>query len=244
MKNCLPYKQWIFLFPRMFSISAKSFAIAKVAIPAVAVFINITAFAQSNGQDTDEAYIKVITERSAKIVNTLSITDAAKYDAVVKMIASQYAGINTIHNETKKEMDVLKQTSAAGNDTELKKKALEDKKAAALQTLHYTYIKNLESQLNNEQIEKVKDGMTYGVFPNTYKAYLDMIPSLSNEEKEKIYDWLKEARELAMDGESSDAKHAIFGKYKGRINNYLSGRGYDLTKERQGWEQRLKSKGK
>ncbi len=29
------------------------------------------------------------------------------------------------------------------------------------------------------------------------------------------------------------------GKYKGRINNYLSKRGYDLTKEREGWNKRI-----
>jgi hypothetical protein len=31
-----------------------------------------------------------------------------------------------------------------------------------------------------------------------------------------------------MDGGSSEEKHALFGKYKGRINNYLSAQGFDL----------------
>jgi hypothetical protein len=39
---------------------------------------------------------------------------------------------------------------------------------------------------------------------------------------------LLEAREHAMDGGSSEEKHAIFGKYKGRINNFLSAQGIDL----------------
>jgi Spy/CpxP family protein refolding chaperone len=69
-----------------------------------------------------------------------------------------------------------------------------------------------------------------------------MIPALTEEQKKKIYDWLIEARELAMDGESSDKKHAIFGKYKGRINNYLSAAGYDLTKERAEWQKRINAK--
>ena len=46
----------------------------------------------------------------------------------------------------------------------------------------------------------------------------------------QIKTWLVEARELAMDGGSSNEKHAVFGKYKGRINNYLSKAGYDLKK--------------
>ena len=67
-----------------------------------------------------------------------------------------------------------------------------------------------------------------------------MIPSLKTEEKAQIMSWLVEARELAMDAESSDKKHWCFGKYKGRINNYLSAAGYDLKKEREEWQKRIK----
>jgi len=49
---------------------------------------------------------------------------------------------------------------------------------------------------------------------------------------------LLEAREHAMDAESSDKKHAWFGKYKGRINNYLSSEGYDLKKAGEDWTKR------
>lgn len=86
--------------------------------------------------------------------------------------------------------------------------------------------------------------MTYGVFPLTYKAHLEMIPTLKEEEKKYIWDALYEAREKAMDGGTSNEKHAIFGKYKGRINNYLSARGYDLVKEREGWYQRIEAEKK
>jgi hypothetical protein len=69
-----------------------------------------------------------------------------------------------------------------------------------------------------------------------------MIPSLKKEEKDQIMSWLVEAREYAMDAESSDKKHWWFGKYKGRINNYLSAQGYDINAERKEWEQRRNSK--
>jgi hypothetical protein len=86
--------------------------------------------------------------------------------------------------------------------------------------------------------------MTYDVVNVTYKAQCDMIPTLTEEEKAQILAWLKEARELAIDAESSKKKHEMFGKYKGRINNYLSARGYDLTKEREGWYERMKKEEK
>ena len=41
--------------------------------------------------------------------------------------------------------------------------------------------------------------MTYRVLPITWKAYQDMLPNLTAEQKEKMYGWLVEARELAMD---------------------------------------------
>lgn len=85
--------------------------------------------------------------------------------------------------------------------------------------------------------------MTYGVLKVTYDSHLDMIPTLKDEEKAQIMAWLVEARELAMDAENSNKKHAAFGKYKGRINNYLTGRGYDLKKEREAWYERIKARG-
>jgi hypothetical protein len=36
----------------------------------------------------------------------------------------------------------------------------------------------------------------------------------------------------------------VFGKYKGRINNYLVKRGYDLKAEREAWYKRMDAQGK
>ncbi len=68
-----------------------------------------------------------------------------------------------------------------------------------------------------------------------------MIQNLTEVQKKQILVWLTEAREHAMDAESSDKKHAWFGKYKGKINNYLSAAGYDLKKEGVEWEKRRKA---
>ena len=43
--------------------------------------------------------------------------------------------------------------------------------------------------------------------------------------KKKILELLKQAREEAMDGGSAAEKTAIFQRYKGKINNYLSKQG-------------------
>ena len=85
--------------------------------------------------------------------------------------------------------------------------------------------------------------MTYNVLNLTHAAYLDMIPTLAEEEKIQIYAWLQEAREFAIDAENSKKKHETFGKYKGRINNYLSARGYNLTEQREEWGKRVEARG-
>ncbi len=67
---------------------------------------------------------------------------------------------------------------------------------------------------------------------------------LTEEQKKYIYAALVEAREHAMDGGSSKEKHGWFGKYKGRINNYLSKAGYDLNKESTDWHKRVEEREK
>ena len=208
----------------------------------IAFAVTASVMAQQTPADAEAAYIKTITERSAKIVNTLSITDSAKYKEVLGLLVKQYKGINTIHEETKLALAAIKQQSITAQESALQVQKQEEKKTAQLQQLHSAFLAGLQKNLTEGQIEQVKDGMTFGVLKVTYTAYQDMIPTLTHEQKTKIYDWLIEARELAMDGESADKKHAIFGKYKGRINNYLSAAGYDLTKERAEWQKRINAK--
>jgi hypothetical protein len=189
--------------------------------------------------ESEIVYLKVVTDRAAKIVDKLGIDDTAKFARVRTIIALQYRDLNSIHDERNATVSALKNDSTL-TDKEAKIKAAEVDADAKLYHLHCAYIGKLTSELTLEQLEQVKDGMTYGVAPLTYKAQCDMIPTLTDEQKRYVWAALYEAREHAMDAESSEKKHGWFGKYKGRINNYLSAQGYDLKKEREGWSQRIK----
>lgn len=214
-------------------------------IPAILLFIliNVTnTFAQQQSSSERETYVKVITERAGKITAVLGINDAKKAEKVTYMIRDQYSNLNDIYaaRDTKyKEIKVANKDNKILQDTLI---AQENRKVeAALAKLHQKYLNGLATQLNAAQIEKVKDGMTYGVVPLTYRAYQEQLLNLTAEQKKQIYVWLTEARERAMDAESADKKHAWFGKYKGRINNYLSAQGYDLKKEGIEWQKRIKA---
>lgn len=190
----------------------------------------------------DEAYTKVITERSVKIVNTLGINDSVIYNKVVLSLVNQYRGLSVIQDENKTAVSKIKTDTAAGKELMASRlKEQEEKRNTRTLLLHEQFVSGLQALINASQLEQVKDGLTYGVFPKTYTAYLEMIPSLTAEQKLKIFDWLKEARELAMDGENSDKKHAVFGKYKGKINNYLSAQGYNVKKEGEEWAKRIEA---
>ena len=99
---------------------------------------------------------------------------------------------------------------------------------AKIVALHRRFVARLAVELAPDQVGRVKDGLTYGVVPITYAAYRKLLPDLTDEQAREVLANLLEAREYAMDAGSSEEKHAWFGKYKGRINNYLSRAGYDL----------------
>ncbi|MET0463834.1 MAG: DUF3826 domain-containing protein [Chitinophagaceae bacterium] len=197
--------------------------------------------AQPSSASPTAEYQNVIRERVKKIVDVLDITDSKKYNNTLETISSQYFALNDIHEKSKEKVGQIKKDVQADKQAEEIKKE-EEIKSGILKQQHDKFIAQLKKDLNDAQVEKVKNGMTYNVLNVTYTAYQDMIPSLTADQKEKIYAWLLEARELAMDAESSDKKHAVFGKYKGRINNYLSQAGYDMKKEEKAWQARIREK--
>jgi hypothetical protein len=195
-------------------------------------------------QYIDPEYIKVTNDRAAKIVAELKLSDSEKENAVTNIIAQQYRDLSQIQDERDLKIDEVKSGTLSKEKKNKKIDKLKNKADKSIVKLHKSYLKKLGSQLNDEKITAVKDGMTYGVVEITYTGYQDMLPKLTPAQKKYIYDNLVKARELAMDGGTSKEKHAWFGKYKGRINNYLSAQGYDLNKESTDWHKRLEEREK
>lgn len=206
----------------------------------------LLAFGEVSAQQyADPEYIKVTNERAAKIVEKLALGNKEKEAAVTNSIAQQFRDLSKIQDARDAEIKKIKEDTTLAKEKQNasieKLKADADKSIAKL---HQAYLKKLGKQLNQAKITEVKDGMTYGVLPITVDGYNDMLPNLTDAQKKYIYDALVEAREHAMDGGSSKEKHAWFGKYKGRINNYLSSQGYDLNKESTDWHKRLEEREK
>jgi hypothetical protein len=185
-------------------------------------------------QDPDPAFTQVLMNRAQKIVDTLGIEDPVKAQQVQNLIADQYRSLSMLQDTRDTQIKALQ--SQAGDNPDSAKpaiQALKDMAQTLQDQLHIRYLLKLSALLTPAQIDQVKDGMTYGVVQVTYNSYLDMLPQLTEPQKAAIMAYLVEAREIAMDAGSSGEKHQWFGKYKGRINNYLSAQGYDLKEASQ-----------
>jgi len=168
-------------------------------------------------------------QRAEKITASLALNDPAKSSRVQAAIARQYLDLHALHATR----DARIATAKALPDKTAASAAVASAKASIdpeLATLHTAYLERLTADLTPEQVDQVEDGMTYGVLPLTFRVYQQMLPDLTAAQKAQLLAWLTEAREHAMDGSTSDEKHAWFGKYKGKINNYLSAAGYDMKK--------------
>ena len=180
-------------------------------------------------------YEQVIAGRADKILATLDLADAACRDRVREALLDFYRSVSSWHDAHAAERTSLRSSQV---DAAKEKLAALDAELASLRT---GFLDRLAADLSPEHVSAIKDGLTFNVLNVTERAYHDMIPTLTDEQKKQIRDWLVEARDLAISEGSSEAKHAVFGKYKGRINNFLSQQGYDLKQEERGWQDRRKA---
>ncbi|QEL17951.1 DUF3826 domain-containing protein [Limnoglobus roseus] len=171
-------------------------------------------------------YAAVAAKRAAAAMAAAGQLDATKAERVRTAVAAHYTGLNAVHTAR----------DAAAGDPVAREKA-----AAEVKELHAKFKAVLAAELTAVQTEAVMDQMTYNVVPNTLKAYREMLPTLTDAQAVRIRELLVVGREDALVAGASKAKHEKFGVAKGKINNYLSGQGYDLKKAGQEWAERRKA---
>ena len=187
-------------------------------------------------EESEADYTRAIEQRTRDIMAVLNLQDAGKSNRVHDLIIAQYRGLRAWHDTNDGKLKALTR--------ETKDTKEQNQIQTSLRARHTNFISRLSRELAADQVEAVKDKMTYGTVKVTYDAYCQMIPTLTDFERARILDLLKQGREEAMDGGSSQEKAAIFKKYKGKINNYLAAQGHDVEKHRKEWLAREKSKTK
>ena len=203
----------------------KIYIIAMVALLGLSV-ATVLADKKSGGTDTNlppeqvEAnYTKAIEGRTDGVLKALALTDAAAGAKVHDAVIAQYRALKAWHE---------------ANDAQLKAAKGDTNAIAAirvsLKILHDGFLAKLGEVLTPAQVETVKDKLTYGKVQFTFGGYVAQYPALTEAQKQRVLELLKEAREEAMDGGSADEKTAVFQRYKGKINNYLSKQGLHPAK--------------
>lgn len=182
-----------------------------------------------SAKEKERIYNFAIEKRTSDILDVLSLTDPDKIQSVHDTIVTQYHALRDRDDALDKMFKALSKDSP---DVETNRLAI---LRILSRTLHNNFLIKLARYLTPEQIEKVKDKMTYGKVEVTYHAYDEIVPGLTDSDKAKIMELLKDAREEAIDGGSADEKSAIFQVYKDRINAYLDAHGHDVAQAYRDW---------
>ena len=76
---------------------------------------SLVAQGTSTTTEQEAAYTRTITTRAEKIVATLAISDSAKSNQVVKIIAAQYRNLNNIHTARDEQVQAIKKAGGESN---------------------------------------------------------------------------------------------------------------------------------
>jgi len=143
-----------------------------------------------------------LVKRVAALVDSLELKDPAKQERLRAVLAANLRAVRDAHN--------------AGLQLDA--------------AVHKNLIAGLQADLTPGLVESVKDKLTAGKLPITFKVYHEILPNLTPEDDRQILDRLKQAREECLDVKNADEMAPIFKKYKTEIEHYLNGRGYDWNK--------------
>lgn len=178
--------------------------------------------------EMEATYTAAIESRTTDILKPLALKDAAKSNEVHDLIISHYRVMRA--------RDELIDAKLEAEGKALSYANRQDDLQAESKPLHEYFFARLAKLLSPDQVEQVKDKMTYNKVKVTYDAYNQIIPGLTDTDKAKILGLLKAARERAVDGGSAFEKSYIFQQYKDQINDYLNAHGHDVAKAYKDWE--------
>lgn len=178
-------------------------------------------------QEFPDEYIQVTHDRAYNFVKEMELSDA-KTERVTEIVAQQYRDLSAIQDTRDSQIELIESEFEDQDTIEQLSREVRIKADMREDVLHRQFIAKLTAEITPEQVNQIKDGMTYNVMPITYNRYMELLPELTEQQQTTIRAFLIEAREHAIDAGSSEQRHHIFNQYKGKINNYVSAEGYNL----------------
>lgn len=183
--------------------------------------------AQTDSSKTASALAKSneeVDRKAAAWSSGLKLTDSAKENRVAKAIAFHLKAIRDWHNSHPFTTVPAGINPATGNKlSDLDRQVIANSAMPA--SYHKDLMDVLKSELTPEQVEYILDQYTIGKVAFTLRGYKAIVPDLTDEEEAKITEFLKQAREQAIDYKNINQISAIFEIYKTKSEQYLNGNG-------------------
>ena len=172
-------------------------------------------------------------KHTREVMDALKLDDAAKAAKVHDILVAQFAAWKAWH--TKNDAQLKDLWAEYGKARSTKNQTNIDNAMATIDAVYATqkpqhaeFMAKLAMVLTPAQIETVEDTLTIDKVRITLKAYGEIFPGLTDEQKAFILKKLKAAREEAIDAGAMTEKSAFFKKYKDQIEAYLTAQGYDV----------------
>ena len=194
----------------------------------IALFLVLPVFSLAQTADTKtESIAKSDAESAQKAAEWsagLKLTDTAKERRVATAITIHLKAIRDWNNDHPFTTVPAGINPATGNKlSELDRQIIANSSMPA--SIHKDLLDVLNKECTPEQVEFILDQYTIGKVAFTLKGYKAIVPDLKPEEENKIQEYLKQAREQAIDYKSMRQISAIFEIYKTKCEQYLNSNG-------------------
>jgi hypothetical protein len=200
-----------------------------LALIALLACASPTALCAAAAPPLDDAAQKKVDQKADKLIGGLKLADADKAsnakaiarEWLVAMIAwhkEHDAELKGLWSEWNKARAVVPKDEFPGEVIAHKI----DDAYASLKPAYDDFIKRLSTELTPEQIDALKEawsrspGMT-----RTYKAYLEIVPDLTEQDKQVIHDRMLRAREAAMLTDSDKEIVSMYKRHKVKVEQYI-----------------------
>ena len=180
-----------------------------------------TRNAEKKAKKDDEKYIA----KSEQIVAALNLNNPAKEEAVLAAVKKHRTAVVEWHNAHP--YTTMPETDAA---TGRKLYDVEREMMADLsipKSVRKELVKALKKHLTADQITQIWDGYTIGKVAFTMRGYYAIVPDLTAKEAAALENYLKQAREEALECRRMKAISQVFEVYKTKCEQYLIANGRD-----------------
>lgn len=180
-------------------------------------------------------------KQAAQWVSSLHLEDKSKADHVQGLIADHLAIIRSWHNSHPYTMVPVGINPKTGEPlSKLDRQIIVD--STIPDSVHVNFMKGLRDYLNEKQVDAFLDQYTDGKVAFTMKGYKAIVPDLTQQEELAILNYLKQAREQAIDYKSMKEISAIFKIYKTKCQDYLNAHGRNWSALYKAYYEKMHSK--